>query len=723
MANQLDPYAFCPCGSGKKLKFCCQDLAGEITRIHEMLEGGQRAAALEHIESLEKKFPDRAYLVTTKALLYSILGQDDKAAATLEDFLSRHPGHPVALAEQAVVTATKHGALAGIQPLQRALEANTEAISGRVVAAVSRLGELLLMEGRVAAARGHFMLAYNLNPNDEVSLQLLARFFASPNIPLVMKNEQGLFPAQDVPWKPEFDDAVNDARRGLWWRAADKLKSLIPKADAAPELWRNLSVVRAWLGDNTGSITALRKLAAMDVPWDDAVEAEALAQIYDGGADTDVVDELRATVDVKNPEAANEVFASNKQFTAFRWESLGMDFGDQPPPRSAYFLLDRPLPASGIGLARQDVPKIIARILVFGRQTDREARLELMVRGSEQFAVKQALAALMPPDVLGPWPPSPEKIGDIPVAEASLSWSWRLPDDTPPAQIRQMLDDQRRDAVLNVWTQTPQQRFGGKTPAEAAGDAQYRLPLAGAVLLIELSFSQASTTAVFDELRTQLGIQPPAVPDMATAGPLGVPYTRLHRLDAPKLSDDDLVMSFQRALQVVARQAVRKLGLEVVGRASLKGKIDLAGVYGHLADLEEASDDAIRYIDLARKAAEEQKQSTAPWDLEEVELRLRRGEPEEFGRLVEHIQSQHIREPGVAQALMQLLYQAGVIGPDGRPRGMPGGGVGVPGVTVPGAAMPASSDAGSGGLWTPDGGGAPAAGGGQKSGLWVPGMD
>ncbi|MGC3965962.1 MAG: hypothetical protein QM775_00905 [Pirellulales bacterium] len=408
---------------------------------------------------------------------------------------------------------------------------------------------------------------------------------------------------------------MQDARRGLWWRAADKFKSLIPKADAAPELWRNLSVVRAWLGDNAGSITALRKLAAMDIPWDDAVEAEALAQIYDGGADTDVVDELRATVDVKNPEAANEVFSSHKQFTAFRWESLGIDFGDQPPPRSAYFLLDRPLPATGVGIARQDVPRILARILVFGRQTDREARLEVFCRSTERHQVKQTLATVMPPDALGAWPESPEKVGDVPVAEASLSWSWRLPDDTPPAHIRQMLDDQRRDAVLNIWTQTHQQRFGGKTPAEATSDSQYRVPLAGSVLLIELSFSQASTTSVFDELRTQLGIQPPAVPDMATAGPLGVPYTRLHRLDAPKLSDDDLVMSFQRALQVVARQAVRKLGLEVVGRASLKGKIDMAGVYGHLADLEEASDDAIRYIDLARKAAEEQKQSTAPMGL------------------------------------------------------------------------------------------------------------
>ena len=83
MANALDPYSYCPCGSGKKLKFCCQDLAAEMQRIHEMLEGGQRAAALEYIESLEKKFPDRADLVTTKALLQSILGSDEKAAATM----------------------------------------------------------------------------------------------------------------------------------------------------------------------------------------------------------------------------------------------------------------------------------------------------------------------------------------------------------------------------------------------------------------------------------------------------------------------------------------------------------------------------------------------------------------------------------------------------------------------------------------------------------------
>jgi hypothetical protein len=171
---------------------------------------------------------------------------------------------------------------------------------------------------------------------------------------------------------------------------------------------------------------------------------------------------------------------------------------------------------------------------------------------------------------------------------------------------------------------------------------------------------------------------------------------------------------------------VRRLGLEIIARPGLDEKIDMAGIYGHLADLEDGSDEALRYIDLARQAAEKRKQSTAAWDLEELELRLRRGEAEEFGRVADHIQAQHLREPGVGQAFMQVLYQAGIVDQYGRPRGpMPGMGGGAaegPGLVMPGSsATPAEA---GGKLWTPDGGSpAPAAPSGGKSALWMPGMD
>jgi hypothetical protein len=45
----IDSYAYCPCGSGKKLKFCCADIADEMGKIQDMLTGGQRAACLDYI--------------------------------------------------------------------------------------------------------------------------------------------------------------------------------------------------------------------------------------------------------------------------------------------------------------------------------------------------------------------------------------------------------------------------------------------------------------------------------------------------------------------------------------------------------------------------------------------------------------------------------------------------------------------------------------------------
>jgi tetratricopeptide (TPR) repeat protein len=705
----IDPYAFCPCGSGKKVKFCCADLADDMERIQQMLEGGQRAAALEHIEKLEKTHADNPYLVTTKALLQSVLGSVEKAAATLDDFLSRHPNNAMALAEKAVVDAARHGGPAGIRPLQQALENSEEVLSHRVVSGVARLAEILLAEGRLAAARGHFMLAYGMNQEDERSLQMLARFFQSPSIPLVLKNEQTIAAAKTgAPYAAEFDTAVEEARRGLWWRAADKLKQLTPKADADPALWRNLAVLRSWLDDMPGTVAALRKFAALDVPVDEAVEAEALAQLFDPTGDADVVDEIRVNADIKEFDKVMETLASDKRAAAFSWEALGIDFGEQPPPRAAYYLLDRPMPATGVDIARADIPRILGRMLVFGRQTDREARVEAYCRRPDLDAFRSGLTALVGDAVAAPG--EPEKVDDIPAAEAALSWSWRLPDDTPAPHIRKLVEEQRRDAVLNNWPNVKSVRFGGQSAAEAAGQPQYRIAVAAQVLLIELSFSQPAMDTIFDELRGKLGLPIPAVPDPKAFGPLGVPYSRLHRLNVESLTDDELVQSFQRALQVGARSAIRKLGLTIVGRPSFKGKIDLAAVFGHLAAMEDTSDEALAHLESARKASVEQKQSPAPWYLEELDLRVRRGEVQEFGRIVELLQRNHIREPGVAQALMQILMEAGIIGPDGRPRAMPG--------AMPGAAAPAAE---SGKLWTPDAPSAPApAGGATKSGLWVP---
>ena len=119
-----------------------------------------------------------------------------------------------------------------------------------------------------------------------------------------------------------------------------------------------------------------------------------------------------------------------------------------------------------------------------------------------------------------------------------------------------------------------------------------------------------------------------------------------------------------------------------------------------------SSTEALAMIDEARKFADSQKQSSAPWDLMELSFRIQRDEAPTVMQLIDHIQRQHAREPGVAQALVQLLMQTGLIGPDGR--------------LAAGAAPPtaAAAAAETGKLWTPD---APQPGSGEKkSALWLP---
>ena len=92
----VEPYAPCPCGSGKKLKFCCADLAADIERIEKLASGDQPHAALQHVEKLLAKEPDRASLLDMKAMLELSLHEFEAAERTLQHFLAKHPQNPSA---------------------------------------------------------------------------------------------------------------------------------------------------------------------------------------------------------------------------------------------------------------------------------------------------------------------------------------------------------------------------------------------------------------------------------------------------------------------------------------------------------------------------------------------------------------------------------------------------------------------------------------------------
>ncbi len=150
-------------------------------------------------------------------------------------------------------------------------------------------------------------------------------------------------------------------------------------------------------------------------------------------------------------------------------------------------------------------------------------------------------------------------------------------------------------------------------------------------------------------------------------------------------------------------------------RPSLDKEVDKAAVYSLLAQLEHDLTQAVADLDAARHIAEAAGKSSARYDLIELAVRMGQGDVAEADRLLHHIRDQHLREPGIAQALYSLLAQWGLIRPDGSLAAEPQ--KPQSGLVVPGAA--AAEPAGK--LWTP--GSEPAAAGGKKSSIWTPGME
>ena len=230
----IDPYANCPGGTGKKIKFCCPDLLSELEKIDRMLTGEQRRACLDYLVQIEPKFPDRACLTTLKADLQAELGDLEQADATLRKLMQTQPDNPVALAELALVEASRNGGQAGVEPLQKAIAASGREMSRKLYDAIGELAQLLLAEGHVPAVRGHLLMQMRINPKDEQALQLLLRLNASPAISLLLKDDQEPLPAPfDAFWKGEFEAAMSEraAAPGRW---PCKLSALAERSPSAP---------------------------------------------------------------------------------------------------------------------------------------------------------------------------------------------------------------------------------------------------------------------------------------------------------------------------------------------------------------------------------------------------------------------------------------------------------------------------------------------------------
>src|SRR3954462_4273837 len=199
----VDPYAMCPCGSGKKLKFCCTDLVGEIEKIHRMIEGEQPRAALRHAEQTLATHPGRASVLDLKATLELSLGEIDAARETVAKFVASNPDSPTAYACQALLLAELGESRPAIDSLQKALALVDREMPLRVYEALGAVGGALLESGHILGAQAHLWLHAALAPKEDArAREVLAALNHYSGLPLILRDQLRFRPWTDnVPWR------------------------------------------------------------------------------------------------------------------------------------------------------------------------------------------------------------------------------------------------------------------------------------------------------------------------------------------------------------------------------------------------------------------------------------------------------------------------------------------------------------------------------------------
>ena len=416
----LDPYQPCPCGSGKKLKFCCHDLSGDIEKIHRMIEGDQPHAALRHVDATLAKHPGRTSLLDLKAMIVLSLDEYDAAQQVVDDLRKIDDKSPTAHALQALVMAAREQPRQAVDELQTALELVDVQLPRRVHEAIGAVGHSLLVAGEILAARGHLWLYQGIAGKDDTkALELLMRLNRLGGLPLLLRESRPLLSLpEDHPAAEAVEEICRLSTAGKWRIAAAKCDEVLPDHLDVPLLIYNRALLSGYLADTKNLVAGLRLYARQDIPHDDAVEAEAIAQLLDESHEETSVSSMKLVFSLQDEEACFERLVDAARIDQYRVNPE--EFGDGPRPRAAFLLLDRDQHASADDLQRGDVPHIVGFVSLYGRQTDRAERLEMFVDNDERFESSVAALRDIVGDAIGEQTEN-EEVGDSLGTDAILS--------------------------------------------------------------------------------------------------------------------------------------------------------------------------------------------------------------------------------------------------------------------------------------------------------------
>ncbi len=274
----IDSYAPCPCGSGKKLKFCkCLDQPQEFEKIARLIEGGQELAALDRINQLLAKTPNTAWLLAIKCELALAMQEMGTFKETAIRFLKLKPDNPLALVMRSMVACQEDEPPENAaRYLLHGMSESRESFPPMTIPAIQVLVRTLAESDKLSMVGFWCDLLNNLVANPDTVEETPLR---DPGLNLIAKSPARLI--EDTPgagWKERLSEVLALVRTFRYPQAETKLRVILRDFPDQPGPMSHLLRAQYAQLDQTGAYATAKKLSEnLQVSADDRAYFLALA--------------------------------------------------------------------------------------------------------------------------------------------------------------------------------------------------------------------------------------------------------------------------------------------------------------------------------------------------------------------------------------------------------------------------------------------------------------
>jgi tetratricopeptide (TPR) repeat protein len=608
MPMAIDPYASCPCGSGKKFKWCCQDIHAEIDKALRQQQDGQHEAALETMEEVVSRHPDNPEAWGRRAQLLSLNDRLDEAEQSLEKAFALNPNYAFGYMLRGMFRHQEGELLGALTLFRKAAEAYAPDAAEPLAYIHELIADIEMRLNRPLAARAALKRASHLSPGNADLRQALANIFGpTSRLPEAARKEYVFLPSAVAP--DEWKEVIGQASTGRLADARSAFQQWTERHASDSAGWHNLGLVNAWLGENAVAVTALGRYVELEPDDAKAGAAWTLAEVLRCGhgieKEADYV-ENRAVMVLSDPRPLVSLLQAWEQDRRL----IGMRSDPEQGMLSALILGE--VPSLVLSGAASPPARLAAYLLVIGNVVQFwHPNAESMEKVLAEARQRLGPAAGEPQRSIGPI-----NFGDV-VAEALLFPTAPTTELDAEAKMR----DHAQQFFEETWIHRPYRGLAGVPPINAVGSPNLRKRLRGVIeFLQECAAGTAPRLYDFDRLRRKLGLnsfrregEAPAEPGGdRLGGNLALPpdvsamsAAELAALNPANLPSSTLEQAFRTALQLDAKELATQFAQSLISQPADPSHPDRWPCYQHLIQEAQSANDydaALGLVDEGEKA-------------------------------------------------------------------------------------------------------------------------